>query len=235
MYQIAGLMVDMETFGRTLVQSEPYRHDSKEGEQVDIIIHSRWKKFQERYPRMSEDLSEYISTGSEFYRNLLLYNGMMLHASAVMVDGYVYLFSAPCGTGKSTHAALWREYLGNRAKIINDDKPAIRIIYEKVYVYGTPWSGKTDQNLNMRGELAGIAVVRRSQINQIRRLGNKEAIFALFDQTIRPRNQEMVMQLFDVVGQLVERIPIYELSCNMELDAAKLAYETMAFSEEKVK
>ena len=234
LYRIADLTVEMHTFGRTLLQSQPYWYDAEEGEAVDITIQSRWKEYQEYYPYCDKDLSEYMSTGSQFYWKLIDHGGMMLHSSAVMVDGHVYLFSAPSGTGKSTHTALWLQYLGERAKIINDDKPAIRVIGEKAYVYGTPWSGKTDLNLNVRGELAGIAVVKRSEANQIRRLNKKEAIFALLDQTPRSRRIERMEHLFQVMETIIRTVPIYELSCNMELEAAKIAYETMAVPERKM-
>ena len=234
LYRIADLTVEMHTFGRTLIQSEPYWYDGNQEESADIIIQSQWKEYQERYPYCNEDISEYMSTGSQFYWRLIDHGGMMLHSSAVMVDGRVYLFSAPSGTGKSTHTALWLQYLGERAQIINDDKPAIRVIGEKAYVYGTPLSGKTDQNRNVRGELAGIAVVKRAKENQIRRLNNKEAIFALLDQTPRSRIEKRVERLFQVIETLIQTIPIYELSCNMELEAAKLAYETMAVPERNI-
>ncbi|MFR5584255.1 MAG: hypothetical protein ACLTLQ_10945 [[Clostridium] scindens] len=62
-----------------------------------------------------------------FIENLFRKGGMMLHASAVEVDGKAYLFSADSGTGKSTHTKQWQNYFGKeRALIINDDKPAIR-------------------------------------------------------------------------------------------------------------
>ena len=234
MYRIADLTVEMHTFGRTFIQSQPYWYDANQEESADIIIQSKWKEYQEYYPYCDKDLSEYMSTGSQFYWKLIDHGGMMLHSSAVMVDGYVYLFSAPSGTGKSTHTALWLQYLGEREKIINDDKPAIRVIGEKAYVYGTPWSGKTDLNLNVRGELAGIAVVKRSEANQIRRLNKKESIFALLDQTTRSRKEERVERLFQVMETIIQTVPIYELSCNMELEAAKVAYETMAVPERKM-
>ena len=49
-------------------------------------------------------------------------DGIIFHSSAIMVDGEAYLFTAPSGTGKSTHTRLWRELLGDRAVMINDDK-----------------------------------------------------------------------------------------------------------------
>ena len=75
---------------------------------------------------------------------------MLLHSSAVVVDGYAYLFSADSGTGKSTHTGLWKQHFGDRAYIINDDKPAIRKVDGEWYVFGTPWSGKTDTSVNPR-------------------------------------------------------------------------------------
>ena len=89
----------------------------------------------------------------------------MLHASAVVVDGDAYLFSAPCGTGKSTHASLWLKYLKHKNPyILNDDKPAIRIVNDNIYVYGTPFSGKTDKNKNEKANLKGIAFLEQSNL-----------------------------------------------------------------------
>lgn len=52
---------------------------------------------------------------------------VLFHGSAVAVDGAAYIFTARRGTGKSTHARLWRELLGDRAVMVNDDKPLIRV------------------------------------------------------------------------------------------------------------
>lgn len=54
------------------------------------------------------------------------YDGLFFHSSALMLDGKAYLFSAPSGTGKSTHTALWQRHFGGRVQMINDDKPIIR-------------------------------------------------------------------------------------------------------------
>ena len=58
---------------------------------------------------------------------LLDSNILLFHGSAIAVDGVVYLFTAPSGTGKSTHTRLWRQLLGERAVMVNDDKPFLRI------------------------------------------------------------------------------------------------------------
>ena len=52
---------------------------------------------------------------------------LMLHGSTVAVDGEAYLFTAPCGTGKSTHTRSWMTLFGDRAIMVNDDKPFLTI------------------------------------------------------------------------------------------------------------
>ena len=79
----------------------------------------------------------------------------------------VFYIKGGSGTGKSTHTALWLKNFAPRASIINDDKPAIRIQKDGIFVYGTPWSGKTDQNKNVKVPLQGIAFLERGEENSI--------------------------------------------------------------------
>lgn len=39
-----------------------------------------------------------------------LYQRFLMHGTVVSWQGQGYLFAAPSGTGKSTHAALWKKY-----------------------------------------------------------------------------------------------------------------------------
>ena len=148
-YHIAGLTVEMDSFGYTVTQAQPYLlHPQPEHMEPDITIRSDWKTLKEQQPHLSEADCEYLSTGGSFYRQLLRFDGLLLHASAVVVDGRAYLFSAPCGTGKSTHVGLWRQRFGDEVTVINDDKPAIVFQGDTPYLCGTPWSGKTALNNN---------------------------------------------------------------------------------------
>ena len=45
----------------------------------------------------------------------VIYDTILFHGSVIAVDGEGYLFTAKSGTGKSTHARLWRETFGDRA------------------------------------------------------------------------------------------------------------------------
>ena len=217
----------MDTFGRTEKQAEPYLVDSADDAQIRIT--SDPAALHERQPHLSMDSCEYLCTGASFYRQLLQFDGLLLHASAVVMDGYAYLFSAPCGTGKSTHTGLWRQAFGqDRVQLLNDDKPAIRRENSRWYAYGTPWSGKTDQNINMRVPLGGVCILARGETNVIAPFGGSAAIFALLEQTARPPMAAARARLLELLDALLTEIPVWKLHCTPTVDAAHTAQSAMA-------
>lgn len=229
-YEIAELKVQMECcYPRTMRQSEPYCIKQIEGKPDMKICISKEKieEYAKEHRQLDEDGWEYMMTGSRFYHHLVDYDGMMLHASAVVADGYAYLFSADSGIGKSTHTSLWKQYLGERAFIINDDKPAIRKINGEYNVFGTPWSGKTDQNVNTKARLGGIAFLQRSPVNWIRRIEPDAAFLLLMRQTIRKLKADQMDHFIQMIREMLCCIPVYELGCNMSEEAVRLSYETM--------
>lgn len=230
-YRIAGLTVAMDSFGMTQKRAIPYLCNSEKNE--DITIESNRKAVMNKYPEITEDMAEYLSTGSNFYFQLLKYNGFMLHSSAVVVDGKAYLFTANSGTGKSTHTKLWLQQFGDRAYILNDDKPALRMIEGKWYAFGTPWSGKDDLSVNTCVEVAGIAVLERGEKNEIEPYKGKYAIFDIFRQVTRPRTYVWRETLMTLLVKLITDVPVWKLKCNIEIEAAHIAYNAMCVKEEK--
>lgn len=224
-YKIANLTIRMSSFGRTVAQAEPYRCEPA---QPDIIIRSDWQALQKAQPHLSDEDCEYLCTGGSFYRQLLNFDGMLLHASAVVLDGRAYLFSAPCGTGKSTHTKLWLQAFGDRAYILNDDKPALRFEDGAWYAYGTPWSGKHDISTNIRVPVAGICFLRQAKENTIRPFSGPKAIFALLEQTARPAGPQLRGQLMMLLDKLLTNLPVWEMGCNMDPQAAQVSYEAMS-------
>lgn len=225
-YCIAGLRVAMNTFGRTEEQARFYEVPV-EGE-PDITITTTPDQLQQTAPYLTVDECEYISSGSRFYKKLLQFDGMLLHASCVVVDDKAYLFSAGSGTGKSTHTKLWLKQFGDRAYILNDDKPALRLEDGIWYAYGTPWSGKHDINCNTRVPVAGIAVLERSSENTIEPLKGTAAITAILDQTVRPAHQISRIQILELLNKLMLQIPVWKLKCNMDPGAAIVSYRAMS-------
>ncbi len=228
-YRIAELIVDLTAKYEPLrSQAKAYRYEGSEKAIADISISDSYlQQLRRNHPEGQDPLFEYLGTGSNFYTLLLSFQGMMLHASAVEIDGKAYLFSAPSGTGKSTHTALWLQLFGERARIINDDKPALRWQEETFFVYGTPWSGKTSLNINCKVPLQGIAFLQQSTENTIERISTKEALPQLLDQTVRPGNPNQYDFLLQVLEKLVQTVPIYRLHCNMDPEAAKVSYQAM--------
>ncbi len=229
---IAGLKVNIKNnSGRTAKQAISYLSDNQNEEQdIDIVIYvteERIKSAMEEHPELQQDDWEYMLTGSDFYTQLIKFSGILLHSSCVVVDGYAYAFSADSGTGKSTHTQLWLKHFGDRAYILNDDKPAIRIIDNKVYACGTPWSGKYDYSTPKIVPLAGICFLERSEDNWIKKADTSKAVFNIFSQTVRRLGPNAMEKLFDVLEDIFSKVPIWELGCNISDDAVLTSYNAM--------
>lgn len=225
-YRIAGLTVKMDSYGRNVRQAEPYRIEPCES--VDIEVESPWPMLKEKYPNLSDEDGEYLYAGWNFYAKLINFGGMMLHASAVVVDGKAYIFSANSGTGKSTHTQLWLKKFGDQAYILNDDKPAIRLEDGVWYAYGTPWSGKHDISVNTRVPVAGIAMIERGETNEIAPFGGAQAIQELFRQVNRPKGMEYRIKLLELLDKLFTMVPVWKLKCNMNPEAVEVSYSAMS-------
>lgn len=152
---------------------------------------------------------------------------VVFHCSAIAVNGKAYLFTAPSGTGKSTHARLWREMLGDKAVMINDDKPVIRYEDDKFYVYGTPWNGKHRLDTNDRAEIAAICELKRGEKNVIEEISAKDMIFVALNQTIRPPEPELMENLLSLIDKLLRSVKLYRLHCNISKEAAEVSYNAM--------
>lgn len=158
---------------------------------------------------------------------LLAYDTLLFHGSAIAVDGSGYLFTGKSGAGKSTHARLWRELLGERAVMVNDDKPLLKITKDSVIVYGTPWDGKHHLSRNISVPLKAIGCLEQSGENRITELEKSERLPILLQQVYRPRDPGLLLKTLPLVNRLAATVRLYELSCNMEPEAARVAYHGM--------
>ena len=187
----------------------------------------------ESWPGLDPVLLEYMESGVQFYWQLLRYNGLVLHASAAALGGRAYLFSGPCGRGKSTHTRLWQQTFGEAVQVFNDDKPALRRLDGRWYAYGTPWCGKDGINLNQKWPLGGICFLEKSQENRIRRLSAAEALPLILAQTtyrLQPHSMELLLTSLD---SLLREIPVFLLENRPEEAAARLSFETMRRAAEE--
>jgi hypothetical protein len=217
LYQIADLIVEMELSGRTKVQAEPYLVDTAHS--ADIAISFEHEKILEKIPQLTDfSTAEYIGTGSIFAVEILRFNGFQFHASAVQLDGKAYLFSAPPGTGKSTHTEKWCRLFG--AQIINDDKPVLRWVDNRWMVYGTPWSGKHDLSKPVGVPFGGLAVLQRGNENTIRMLSSAEAVPAIISQCLRFAHKGCMVRQLELIDKLLKEMPVWLLTCRNDDEAA---------------
>ncbi len=229
-YRIADFNIKINNLYRYTTRiCEKYKCDN---ENVDIDFEitpssDDYDVYKEKLEGYQEAVLESISIYRQIARKLLNYNGLILHAAVVDVDGKAYAFSAPSGTGKSTHIKLWQEAFRDKVSIVNGDKPIIRIIDGKIYAYGTPWCGKEGLNTNMRSELTSICFISRGKENSIKEIDKKEALSYIFTQLLMPETTEQSQSFFDILDTAFSKVKFYKLACNMEINAAITAYEGM--------
>lgn len=229
-YKIAELVVEFEPkYNMLKSRAEKYKVDDNEKTVYRYHITKEQVELEKKEDkRNTDETAEYMLIGNAFYKSLLKYNGCLLHSSAVVVDNEAYLFSAPCGTGKSTHTGLWMKYLKDKNPyILNDDKPAIRIMEDGIYAYGTPFSGKYDISENKKVRLKGICFLEQSKINHIRKLEPNEIVHLFFQETFRNLEEDYLLKFFDILDIIIKEIPIYKLYCDMSEEAVQLSYKTM--------
>ena len=155
------------------------------------------------------------------------FDTFLMHGSVVSVDGVAYMFTAKSGTGKSTHAKLWCDLLGERAVMVNDDKPLISLASGKPVVYGTPYNGKHDRGRNISCPLKAICVIEQAPDNSIIPLTRKDVYSMLIQQIYRPSDKEAYARTLTLIDKMTESVSFYKLFCNMDIEAAKVAYEAM--------
>ncbi len=151
----------------------------------------------------------------------------LFHGSAIAVDGRAVLFTAKSGTGKSTHTRLWRQAFGERAVMINDDKPLLKVTDNGVLVCGTPWDGKHRISTNCIVPLEAICILERGTENEISAISAREALPMLMQQSHRPADPAVVARMLQVMNKLARQVRFYRLRCNMEPEAAQVAYQVM--------
>lgn len=177
-------------------------------------------------------LTTYKNTASfrKFAEQLPLHNAFVLHSACFDVDGIGVAFAAHSGTGKTTHMRLWQELLGERMTVVNGDKPIVRFFYdepETAYAYGTPWNGKEGLGCNMRTHLQHICFIERSETNSCSPINKNEALNLILKQVYMPKNPQALLCTVQLIDRLLSCCKLWKINCNMEPQAAEVAYNTI--------
>lgn len=155
------------------------------------------------------------------------YNGFFLHCSCLEYEGKAIIFTAKSGTGKSTHSRLWRELLGDKVTMINDDKPIVRFVDNEFIIYGTPWNGKHSLSNNIKAPIKAIYYLYQAKENKVERCDAISSISKLLSQTILPDNNECMHRLLTMLENLVTQIPMFDLYCDISEDAVNTVLNSL--------
>ncbi len=225
--KIAGLIIDVKNKYKYF--EDMCRDYAAEGEAAFKV--GVEDKDMERIRRENPDYSDGYLESLEIYRvicrKILDYDAMLMHCAAIAVDGEGYLFTALSGTGKTTHISLWKKKFGDRCFVVNGDKPILRIKDGKFYVCGTPWQGKENYGNNVIVPIKAVCILNRGAENFIKKIAPYEAISTVLTQTLRTDDIKEMEKVLTMTDKLLKSVPFYSLYCNMEPEAADVAYNAM--------
>ena len=156
------------------------------------------------------------------------YNRIPIHGSCIVNAERAYLFLGESGTGKSTHTRLWREFIAGSA-LLNDDSPIIAAESDGVYIYGSPWSGKTPCYKPLKFPLGGCVRLSQAPYNKMKRLITLNAYAALHP-SCPPEfayDEELYAGISQTLDAILSKVPVYHLACLPNEAAAQLSHGVM--------
>lgn len=239
--KIAGLSIDiinenpmlMETMGKYVRD----RHSAEGENDADIVINvpdgliEREMAIEGKVGiDYGREFSEYLAIYRALSEAMLSFDGFLMHASVLEKDGVAYAFTAPSGTGKSTHARIWRENIEN-VHMVNDDKPIIRLIDGIPHACGTPWCGKHMLGENVVVPLGGICFLEQAAENSISRREPSDEMHAILSQIYRPTDRDLLIKTLELADRVFGGVPIWRMKCNMKPEAAFMSYKTMCVAK----
>lgn len=237
LYRLADLNVQITVRGEYCKKLlAPYKADfsDEKNAKIDfsvIVTDEELAKAVADAPEFSAAYHESLCVLRQISSKLLTdYNGFLFHSSTVEYNGRAYSFTAKSGTGKSTHATLLKEMLGEKLSYVNDDKPFVRYFPNEgiFYAYGNPWNGKHGRGENVKVPLSGVCFLSRGEQNQIAEVQNPLGYLSfILNQVVYPENEKQADNLLSLLQIMFEKVKFYALKCNMEATAPYTSFNAM--------
>lgn len=153
-------------------------------------------------------------------RLILPFKRMMLHAAAVIYEGKAYVFAAPSGGGKSTHAGLWEHYYG--AEILNGDKVIIKVGADGCVAYGGPVAGSSGIYKKKGAPVAAIIFLEKGNENKIREEKKYKMYLRLYSELIKSAwDEDYNCHLLEMAETVIRTTPVMTLSCKANRGAVE--------------
>lgn len=157
---------------------------------------------------------------------LLRQQVLSFHGVLMEYNGHGIILSASSGTGKTTHARLWRDY--KNALIINGDRAVCGWQNDTWMGFGFPWSGSSGEQVNRNVPIRALVVLERGEKNEVRRISGLESFGAIWPHVLYPAwNREMVGDAMDMVNDFISRVPVYLLKCRPDEESVEVLYRAV--------
>lgn len=227
-YEFAGQTVEVNSLHEEVHRyCAAYRTDAPADFSVTISQEDiEYERSREETPGHFDAYLEELAVYRKISEKMPYYDTILFHGSVIAVDGAAYVFTAKSGTGKSTHTALWRQLFGDRAVMVNDDKPLFHID-DVVTAYGTPYDGKHKLSNKIAVPLKALCILERAAENKIVKITRSEAYPMLVQQAYRPADVIAMQKTLTLIDKMADKVELYRLGCNMDPEAARISYEGM--------
>ena len=167
---------------------------------------------------------ESLSVAREIAHRLPSYGAFLFHAAVIDYKGEAVAFTAPSGTGKSTHIKNWKRAFGVDVGIVNGDKPILRFEGDgTLFAYGSPWAGKEGWNRNVGRPLRALVFLERGSKNTIRPLAPSDAVLPVMNQILLESDPETVEATLALADKMLSTVKLYRLACTPDVGSALVA------------
>lgn len=167
---------------------------------------------------------EYL--GSLFPYCLLQFGTLTFHGVFMEYQGKGMIISAPSGTGKTTHARLWRDH--KNALIINGDRATCQKINGEWVGFGLPWSGTSGEQVNRSAPLVAFVVLERAKNNKAFRINGMEAFGAVLPHLQCPTwDVDLSQKAMDLLDDFLNHISIIRLQCLPDKESVEVLNQVL--------
>lgn len=233
--RLADIVIEVDNkYDEIVKRCKDYLVDDSEETQIKIEITPEERDLVKSWyvdnegETVDDAYAEFDYMRQKYGRKLPQFDALLLHACLVEMDGVGYAFSANSGVGKSTHAGLWKKVFKEKVRIIDGDNPILKIADGKVYAYGTPCCGKEGWNINTKVPLGAICFIIRSKENHVVKVPTYKALLKLMELNFSNMTERNEDELVDLYTRLIEKVPFYEIHCNMDDEAAIVAHDEIS-------
>jgi len=179
-----------------------------------------------------DDYVESMAIYRKIAERLPEYDAFLFHGAVILIDGAAYIISASSGVGKTTHMRLWLSEFSD-VRILNGDKPIVRIIDGIPYACGTPWRGKENYGENITAPIKGFVLLERGEKNKAYRITPEEAVIKFMSQVYLPiGGRASLLKTMSLADKVIKSATLVHLECNMQPEAAHVCRKALFDSDD---